>query len=210
VDHFRPKGNIAEADNHGGYWWEALSWRNFRLSSHRANRPRTNPDSGQVHGKSDHFPVLDEAKRWCGPHDVCHEQPVLLDPTDPEDPPLLTFDSNGHTALSAAYRDDAIAQRRFEDSRVYLHLDWPAFVADRRRLYTSIYTRIVDGDRAAALLAREPASAKETLKAVARDLIRLTRDDKPYSRAAQAYVVHYRDRDWVKRYVIPHIPGGIH
>nr|WP_221378303.1 hypothetical protein [Actinoplanes polyasparticus] len=209
VDHYRPKGRIAESRAHGGYWWEALSWRNFRLSSHRANRMRINPDTGRTHGKADHFPLLDEAHRWAGPGYICCEAPTLLDPTDPEDPPLLTFDTNGYTALSTAYRNDPVAHRKVEDSRIYLHLDWPAFVAARRRLYTLIYTKIADGDRAVARLVHEPVTAKETLKAIARDLIRLTRDDQPYSRAAQTYVLHYRDRDWVKRNVVPYVPGGL-
>src|ERR1035441_9966503 len=42
VDHFRPKGRLADDETHGGYWWEALNWRNFRLSCHRANRLRIN------------------------------------------------------------------------------------------------------------------------------------------------------------------------
>src|SRR4051794_37152117 len=30
IDHFRPKAKLAEDATHGGYWWEALNWRNFR------------------------------------------------------------------------------------------------------------------------------------------------------------------------------------
>lgn len=100
IDHYRPKSRIADRRGHGGYWWEALHWRNFRLSCHRANRLRRNPDTDQTHGKGDRFPLLVEADRWMAPGDACHERPTLLDPTDPADPPILTFDTDGRVALS--------------------------------------------------------------------------------------------------------------
>ena len=64
IDHFRPKGAIAEREDHGGYWWEAFNWMNLRLSCHRANRLRVNPETGTTHGKGNHFPLLTEDERW--------------------------------------------------------------------------------------------------------------------------------------------------
>jgi hypothetical protein len=209
IDHYRPKGRLAEAPTHGGYWWEAFSWRNFRLSSHRANRLRRSPDTGQSLGKGDHFPLVDESERWTGPDAPCRERPALLDPTDPGDPPLLTFDQDGRVALSPLYESDDVAKMRVAASRLYLHLDWPAFVEDRRDLYARVYTRVLDGDRAQRALDGGEMTAKDALKTAARDLIRCTSDHEPYSRAAQAYVMRFRDRSWVKRYVLPHIAGTV-
>lgn len=206
IDHYRPKGRIADRRGHGGYWWEALNWRNFRLSSHRANRLRRNPDTGQVHGKGDHFPLLDELDRWMRPADACHERPKLLDPTDPADPPLITFDTDGRVALSPFYADDPNAAARVDDSRIYLHLDWPTFVTDRRDLYANVLLKITAGDQADAALSEGQNGARIWLKDVSRDLIRLTKDRAPYSRSAIAYILRFRDRDWIKRYVLPHIP----
>lgn len=210
VDHFRPKGQLADDATHGGYWWEALNWRNFRLSCHRANRLRVNPETGDTHGKGDHFPLLREDDRCRGPgDDLCHERPTLLDPTDPADPPLLTFDIDGSVAIAPMYEDNADAVRRVEDSRIYLHLDWPAFKEERQALYRTIYTKVIDGDRANARFSGGEAGARECLKIIARDLIRLAGDREPYSRAAQAYIWGFRDRDWIKAYVLPHIPAWI-
>lgn len=207
IDHYRPKGRIADRRGHGGYWWEALHWRNFRLSSHRANRLRRNPDTDQVHGKGDRFPLLAEADRWMKPTDACHEKPTLLDPTDPCDPPILTFDTDGRVALSPLHAGDAEAARRVEDSRIYLHLDWPQFVTDRRDLYAAVYQKVVEGDNADQAFGRGEAGGRIWIKAISRDLIRLTKDHAPYSRAAAAYIMRFRDRDWIKKYVIPHIPA---
>lgn len=209
IDHYRPKSRIADRRGHGGYWWEALHWRNFRLSCHRANRLRRNPDKDETHGKGDRFPLLIEDDRWMAPGDVCYERPTLLDPTDPADPPVLTFDTDGRVALSPLHADDPNAAKRVEDSRIYLHLDWPQFVTDRRDLYATILLKVTDGDNADLGLNRGEASARATLKAISRDLIRFTMDNAPYSRAAAAYILRFRDRDWVKKNVIPHIPAVV-
>ena len=206
VDHYRPKGRIAERPGHGGYWWEALHWRNFRLSCHRANRLRENPETGDTHGKGDRFPLLEEKDRWRRPSDVCREYPALLDPTDPSDPPLLTFEIDGRVAVASAHASDLTAAKRVEISRIYLHLDWPTFVTHRRDVYANVLLKVGDGDRADAAFRRGEAGAKDTLKAVARDLIRMVQDRATYSRAAVAYIHRFRDRDWVKRYVMPHVP----
>jgi hypothetical protein len=209
IDHYRPKSRIADRRGHGGYWWEALNWRNFRLSCHRANRLRRNPDTDETHGKGDRFPLLVEEDRWMAPGEACQERPTLLDPTDPADPPILTFDTDGRVALSPLHADDANAAKRVEDSRIYLHLDWPQFVTDRRDLYAAILLKVTDGDNADLGLSRGEASARDTLKSVSRDLIRFTKDNAPYSRAASAYILRFRDRDWVKKNVIPHIPASV-
>ncbi len=206
IDHYRPKGSVAEAPDHGGYWWEAFNWKNLRLSCHRANRRRGNPDTGTVLGKGDHFPLLDEAHRWRSPDRFCHEEPALLDPTDPEDPPHLTFDIDGRVAVAPAYAESNTAAQRVEASRLYLHLDWPAFVDERRALYASIWGHVLDGDRAERAKLQGEAAAGDALKTVIRELIRLSRAQEPYSRAAAAYIRRFRDRAWIERAVLPHLP----
>lgn len=206
IDHYRPKASVAEDPTHDGYWWEALSWRNFRLSCHRANRLRSNPESGETHGKGDHFPLLRESDRCRRPSDdICRERPTLLDPTDPSDPPLLTFNIDGSVALAPSHAADADAKRRVDDSRIYLHLDWPAFKEERQVLYREVMTKVHDGDRAADRWERGEIAAREALKTSIRDLIRMTRNEAPYSRVARAYVHIFRDRSWVRQCVIPNI-----
>jgi hypothetical protein len=208
VDHYRPKFSVDEAPNHGGYWWEALNWRNFRLSCHRSNRLRVNPDSGETLGKGDHFPLLNEADRWLAPANACREAPALLDPTDPIDPPILTYGTDGRAALSPDYEDDHEAAHRFKKSRYYLHLDWPTFVEHRTALYGTIATRVADGNRLAdAALGGQDPSAKDALSAIARDLISLTHASRPYSSAAFAYICVFRSRLWIKKMVLPNIRG---
>lgn len=202
VDHFRPKGRLAEDGTHAGYWWEALNWRNFRLSCHRGNRLRINPETGDTHGKGDHFPLIDESRRCRTPGDDIHlEGPLLLDPTDPADPPLLTFAMDGSAALSPLFDGDVVALQRVEASRIVLHLDWPPFKAQRRDLYFDIHEKVARGDEHWS----RPADigSKLALKDIVRDLISLTRDEKPYSCAARSYLHLFRTVKWVERLVLP-------
>jgi hypothetical protein len=205
IDHYRPKGRIHEDDEHGGYWWEALNWRNFRLSCHRANRLRENPDTGDTYGKGDHFPLLNPAERWRGPHDICRERPLLLDPVRASDSRVLTFLPNGNVALSPRYENDDETKQRFESSRTYLHLDWPAIRRGRQMLYAEITRRIDDGNTAVASLARGDAGARDWLDRVVGGLIELAQPVKPFSRAAQAYIRYFRAYSWVEEEVLPHI-----
>ncbi|MDJ0839198.1 MAG: hypothetical protein QNK37_21960 [Acidobacteriota bacterium] len=53
VEHFRPKKRVAEAPDHGGYWWLAYDFRNMFLSCSHCNK----------HFKQDHFPLDDGSTR---------------------------------------------------------------------------------------------------------------------------------------------------
>lgn len=210
IDHYRPKGGLAGVKDHEGYWWEALNWRNFRLSCHRANRLRTNPDTGDVHGKGNWFPLLDEDDRCRdADDDLGRERPTLLDPTDPGDAAHLTFDQDGSVALVPSLKEDADARRRFEDSRMYLHLDWPRFLEERQELFTRILWKVLEGDQADSRVAKGDPTAKAWLKSVAGELIDLAGELRPYSRAAQAHIMRFRDRPWVRKTVVPHIPNPV-
>jgi uncharacterized protein (TIGR02646 family) len=76
VDHFRPKAS---------YQWLAFDWRNFRVCGAIPNR-----------AKRDEFPLAANSPRasWESRDCTC-ECCLLLDPTNPTDPGLITFDESG-------------------------------------------------------------------------------------------------------------------
>ncbi len=81
MDHFRPKLRVQEDPTHPGYYWFAFDWTNLRLSCHRANRLRINPEDGETGGKGDHFPLIDPAQRAQTPADgKGHEVPPFSIP----------------------------------------------------------------------------------------------------------------------------------
>jgi hypothetical protein len=99
VDHFRPKlgvtidGVLLAA--HGGYYWLAYDWRNFRLSCQRCNRPEES-DTEIVGGKANEFPIRDEAHRCALPAtSLATEEPRFLDPCVQADCELLAHGLDG-------------------------------------------------------------------------------------------------------------------
>lgn len=209
VDHYRPKGRIAEDKKHSGYYWKALDWTNFRLSCHRANRLRENPTTKKAHGKADHFPLLNPDKRAGGPAaSLDDEHPLLLDPCDPFDPPKLTFNTDGTVTVGPKYESDQVAVRQVEASRVYLHLDWPAFVDDRTQLYNQVVFKIEEGKQHAELTEKGDKGSRLALKNIAMDLADMAREDKPYSAAVTAYISIYREIWWVRDIVLKIPPAA--
>ena len=87
VEHFRPKGRVAEDGAHPGYYWLAYSWTNLYLSctfcnQRRKDKPRWNdPVEAAAAGKVDQFPLDPTGSRIIEPSgDTATEGRLLLDP----------------------------------------------------------------------------------------------------------------------------------
>ncbi len=100
VEHFRPKGRVAEAPGHPGYYWLAYKWENLYLScthcnQRRKDRPRwSDMTENPAKGKADQFPI--EGTRAMSPEDdLFKEQALLLDPCSDNPGHHLDFDANG-------------------------------------------------------------------------------------------------------------------
>lgn len=85
VDHFRPKSCVNECPDHDGYWWLAFEWMNYRYCCIYCNSHTTGKNSSG--GKQDHFPLVNPPN-WVREEngDLLTEEPMLLDPCDPDDP----------------------------------------------------------------------------------------------------------------------------
>jgi len=105
VEHFRPKGSVAEDSSHPGYYWLAYTWTNLYPSCVFCNQRRKDqptfddPALGPSAGKLDQFPVADERNRARTPGDpVEAEDPLLLDPCRDQPAEHLTFDAAGRVS----------------------------------------------------------------------------------------------------------------
>ncbi len=106
VEHYRPKGEVAELSDHPGYWWLAMEWTNLLPSCIDCNRRRNQktPDprnerlvdlaeSGDFDrsktistGKASAFPLVEGSARAMRPGDQDDtEERLLIDPCR-EDP----------------------------------------------------------------------------------------------------------------------------
>lgn len=131
VDHYRPKLRARQMDGaiRTGYWWLAFDWRNFRVSGVVGNR-RLRDAEGQIGGKGDYFPLRDGAAAAQGPdEDISLEMPLLLDPTDPNDPNFLSFNEDGVVVPTT---DSGVwGAARVETTIELLHLNWQPLVDAR-------------------------------------------------------------------------------
>lgn len=105
VEHFRPKGSVAEDNSHPGYYWLAYTWTNLYPSCVFCNQRRKDqptyddPTLGPATGKLDQFPVADESKRARTPNDrLADEDPLLLDPCGDQPSQHLIFDATGEVS----------------------------------------------------------------------------------------------------------------
>ncbi len=125
VEHFRPKKAVWKSTpTHGGYWWRAFDWHNFRLAHPLVNKRRKDYSTEQEAGKGCYFPLRDEDRRATDLSLEAREEPVLLDPTVARDCRLLSFDGNsGKPIPRYKPEDDPWRHRRAKDSIDYYHLD---------------------------------------------------------------------------------------
>jgi hypothetical protein len=94
IDHYRPKNAIAECEAHGGYWWLAFAWDNFRYCCTFCNSKRVDREHGTTGGKHDHFPIWTDGVRATfgnrGQDDL-----QLHGSSDPLSNPLCSHDNGG-------------------------------------------------------------------------------------------------------------------
>lgn len=187
VEHFRPKKSAKDQDGteHDGYWWLAFDWQNFRICGSVGNSK-----------KGTFFPLRDGCARTTLDGDTRLEDPLLLDPTDPNDPGLLSFDLEGNAIVAPGVNDEW-DKLRVTYSITRCKLDYDPLVNKRRTLWGECWRRIQDyqaeiekyrndrnndmarkGFKDAALRLRELLKSTEEFSAVARACILSSGDDR--------------------------------
>lgn len=203
IDHFRPKLGVKEDPTHPGYYWLAFDWTNLRLSCHRANRPRINPEGAGTGGKGGHFPLIDPRVRAFRPaQGRGQEVPSLLDPTNILDVALLTFRQSGEVDLSPEFKGQPGPEAKLAASRLFLHLDWPAFREARVVLYNKIERTVDRGEREAPKNFDGNLAPSAGFFDAIRDLKNAMKAEEEYSAAAKVYVESFKHLWWVRDIVL--------
>jgi len=127
VEHFRPKvaaRNLDGSERAEGYWWLAFDWKNFRLCGGVTNRK-----------KGCFFPLRPTTHvATSADRNIDDEAPYLLDPTKHEDPPLLTFNRDGHVEPTSGMSQWETARARVSIERYKLQ-EHEEFVEARRNVW---------------------------------------------------------------------------
>lgn len=181
VEHYRPKKTAHDADGtqHEGYWWLAFDWRNLRICGNAGNRK-----------KGTFFPLRDGSARVAETGDIRNEDPQLLDPADPDDPNLLTFDVEGKAKPTAGLSDQWEKDRVMYSIKRY-NLDFPPLMDKRKALWAECWNRIRKYfDELTKYHAdKTNAVAREAFKEAARDVRELMREEQECSAVARACIL---------------------
>jgi hypothetical protein len=147
IDHFRPKGRVAEDKHHPGYWWLAFEPSNYRYSCTYCNSHRIDVISGKGGGKQDHFPLSPTGVRAERPTDVLSvEKPALLDPCRQGDPNFIFIDETGLPSVNPVTSDLPYASGRVEVSMHLYHWRQTALSATRRIIFKEVEKKCRQAD----------------------------------------------------------------
>lgn len=145
IGFYRPRGGVVESPEHPGYWWLAMRWENLVLTCGDCDRVRQYDDA--KYGKANRFPLLDENMRAFRPtEDLAREQPLILDPCDPNDKPEnhLIFDAESGLVYSESSRGQATI--------TILSLNRAALVERRRETANYVRSGLQEAERSIAEL----------------------------------------------------------
>jgi hypothetical protein len=152
VDHFRPKGRVAEAPTHPGYRWLAFDVKNFRYTCTFCNSRRKDVEGGTAGGKADRFPLLNEVDRVYAPGPLGTERPVLLDPCHIRDHLLIGCKWEDGAPCPASGSAQEI--ERVKASIEILHLDYAPSCLQRHAVAVQFREDVEEGKRLWGLITK--------------------------------------------------------
>lgn len=212
VDHFRPKNKSKQKTDYNdpksksttlkenGYWWLAYSWDNYRLAGALTNKLRRDRlgNCDDVKGKGEYFPLnLTSGRVAIDEEDISCEDPILLDPINPVDVCLLTFDKG--IPIPATNDPDDID--RVKQSIFYYHLDLDQLNKDRKIVWDDCVEHLKDTKKAIDN-SITPGDKKEMMKKCFRELRKLVDSErKAFTSTAKACLMVYSELSgfsWLK------------
>lgn len=202
VDHYRPKGNVkGSAPPHDGYWWLAFDWRNYRFSCTFCNSLRTSATTSG--GKQDYFPLWNEQDRARSDQDdLDDELPLLLDPTNVIDVPLIAFADDGSVGPAVDKKEKKEHSMGAKTIKHY-HLNHPHLTERRAETLRVVRTWVEEADKQLARHAKDTAGfSRNTAKSRLQDIMRAVSPKATYSTAVKHLLAALATRSDAARSVL--------
>jgi len=219
IDHFRPKlrargfaqkdlddflngkvNTIRGKSNRDGYWWLAFNWNNYRLVGmvgNRRTRDKLSSEDDEVRGKGDYFPLRIGTAPCIQGQDLRDEDIYLLDPTDDDDPDLLTFDVEGK-AIPSSQKSTWDYERAKISIELY-HLNYQPLVDRRKELWIICQRNINAIEKIKTSLKSEISTFKRaTLAGHLRELREMIKPEKELSSVVTACLLESPHR-WARK-----------
>lgn len=149
VEHFRPKGEITEANpSKPGYYWLAADWDNLLLSCRNCNQKLTHEIQGlakkQTMGKMNQFPLADEDKRARSHKEKLDTEEtyrLLLDPCRENPEEHLEYDTTHAIIKPKKMADGKVSEKGARSIEVYVLQRVPLVLA-REKVLIQILAQI--------------------------------------------------------------------
>ncbi|TGV03346.1 hypothetical protein [Flavivirga rizhaonensis] len=212
VDHFRPKNKSKQKIDYtdpkskstvhkeNGYWWLSYDWDNYRLSGALANKLRRDRlgDCDDVKGKGDYFPLdLNVGRIANDEENIACEETILLDPTNPVDVCLLTFDKG----IPVPATNDGDDIERVKQSIFYYHLDLDQLNTARKIVWDDCVEQLKDAKESIDN-SQTSAEKKLMMKKCFREIRKLVDSERrAYTSTAKACLMVYSELSgfpWLK------------
>lgn len=202
VDHFRPKGRVAEltggSNPHAGYWWLAYVLENYRYSCIVANRRRRDVETGVTGGKADSFPIFEEADRASTPSaNYATERPLLIDPCKANEVALITFKEDGE-AMPRWGEEEKYKNLKAAKSIELYSLNHSDFVKARISLRDRIEDLRITAQRFFNRLENGDADHEKAYSDAIHELRKLQSRSSPHSGFCVALLRRYRHEEYLE------------
>jgi hypothetical protein len=186
TDHFRPHGKAKQAKKtiFDGYCWLAFDIYNYRIVGVLANS-ENKEYSDETIGKGIWFPLLDPAKKaTLLNQSTALEIPLLLDPTDTDDPDKIEFLPNGEARPNINLSDEE--QKWVEDAIVYMGIRQSVLNSKRRAKWRICLRLIHQYNR----FYKKPKADRtveemETMKEISQELVSMSSCKSEFSAAVR-------------------------
>ncbi|MGC4048648.1 MAG: hypothetical protein QM757_03860 [Paludibaculum sp.] len=201
VDHFRPKAEVKDCEDHPGYWWLAVSFENFRYACTFCNSLLKETEEGPTCGKGTAFPLLNPEDRSYVPASQGKEKPILLDPIVAGDCRQLWFNDEGRAVPKAAApkaKDEAPSKsyRRADESITLYNLNAVDTVEARYAIHQDVKALVKRANRWYGRLGVDEQAETEYDEALT-ELVGMVSQSAEFSSTARAALMGHRDLEWI-------------
>lgn len=185
VEHYRPKKSAKDENKteNMGYWWLAFDWTNFRICGNVGNRK-----------KGTFFPLKEGNKRAGPTDDIRLEEPTLLDPADPDDPSLISFNVEGEAILMPGCTDPWETYRVEYSIERYNLNNYPPLVSERKKTWSNCWETVKQYlDELNSYKKTNSPIARQQFKEKARQIRAMLNPDQEFSAVVRACLISTGD-----------------
>lgn len=195
IEHYRPKAQSKDESGvvirDDGYWWLSYHWKNFRLAGSLVNKLRKDrfQNGVEVYGKGNYFP-LNQNSLIAQPDDlICNcESPLLIDPINPNDVTLISFDSNGDVYPTYSEEENSINNRKAILSIKFYGLDHTPIQRSRCKIWQKCETIVEATNNYIKYHNPTQLQINSKISECYAELVNLTKKTEPYTMVAKCFI----------------------